>query len=167
MGLSYRKTVAVTMVALLSLSGLSSVHAAICSVNLEKTYQEAEKRGWAFSCFDQTIGKPVSLNFDNSKRVGCVAKSGPLPGFNYHYTASFFRKGNTASTDALDNGWKIESYQVTGGQYQKLTPRNGNRLSFQWTVKTPGFFSKRHISELKLSKNNGNCANVYTEAFGG
>ncbi|GAB4354528.1 MAG: hypothetical protein Kow006_20350 [Gammaproteobacteria bacterium] len=141
--------------------------AVVCAVNIEKAYQEAVKEGWKFGCYGGIDVKPA-LAFDSQKRVGCSGRS-PSVSIKPRVTAYYFRNDSVqdgSKRGKLRGGWKIYSYKVNGGQYTKKKANLRSRLVFQFTPpSTPNAYFKRHLSELKLSKDGGSCSQVYEEAF--
>lgn len=83
---------------------------------------------------------------------------------NTKVSARFFTKTNRR-TD-FHGGWDLHSYKVANGEFTKVWEgASTSRVYFNFTIPTMGSRSKRHLSELRLSKPGGDCSKVLSEAF--
>lgn len=158
---------AVTTLSLIGLLGASSAHAVTCSVNIERAYQEAVKRGWTFWCTAVSgaiTGSKSGLHFDKSKRLGCYGRTGPVLAGSQRFIGHFFIKGSHSTTQ-LSGGWSIASFQIADGQWSQAGQAGGSRIDFEWSYNLPNKVTYRHLSQLKVTKSGGNCAKFYDEAF--
>ena len=140
-----------------SLGGTAAL-AATCDVNIENAYTKAVQNGWSFKCL-----KGV-LHFDKSKRPGCVSK--PVLPLAWE-EARFFNAQSPrdeGKNGSLKNGWRVKSYQITGGQYEKKPLKGYSRVNFTFSTKA-GSYHRRYLSKLVLEKSGGSCSNVLNEAF--
>ncbi len=162
-----RKYVSVLMALGFSLTGTLSASPAqtvTCSVNMERAYNEAVRRGWNFKCETTYVGASVGFGWDNAKRMGCSGKTPAVLPTPASYRASLFMRGGGSSAN-LSEGWKLAGYQVVGGQYLKDQAAGGRRINFFWKQPKPNTLFKRYITNLRFSKKGGSCAKLYDEAF--
>lgn len=138
----------------LMLLAAPSAQAATCTVNIEQAYQKAVANGWAFYCENSV------LTFNGQKQMGCFGKTGAAASTTPkgHF---FTGKGRTS----FYNGWSLASYKMSGGQYTKQSSSKAGIIRFWFSVKGAFHQGRRHLSELKLKKNGGDCTKVLNEAF--
>ena len=162
------RCIASILLSLFAALGTSTTRAASCTLDLERAYHVAVARGWTFKCShrgpsETGIGAAQGLTFDGSKRVGCYGRNGPTGKATFQ--AQFLRQGSGSTSD-LRGGWRVQSFEVSGGQYSGRPPIDGVRIFFEWSSPTPGATTRRFLSKLLLEKSGGQCAKVYDEAFG-
>ncbi len=160
-----RKFLTLTTVLLITLLH-GTAQAAECSLNIERAYNVAVQNGWNFRCMGGVI------DWSKRKKIGCRVRTSPIPGPTpLSVWARFFV--NTSDQDAtqtgkLKGGWRVKSFTVSGGQYNKIDPDNDTRLQFGFS---PGSKAntiyKRHLEKLVVEHPivNKSCKSVYNEAF--
>lgn len=144
--------------------------AATCDVNPHDAYVLAEQRGWQFLCtafsrYPGALGAATVLR-EPPDRVGCQWRTlVPVPDAP-RGTLRFFSRTDIASqgNGDLRNGWRIASYEVTGGPYSPEQPAN-SRLHFTVLLSQANTVIRRRISRLTLHHPTESCANVLDRAF--
>ncbi len=127
-----------------------------CEVDVYQAYSTAVKRGWHFSCSSKLALTPEPPKGSQKGRLACQG-TGDLKKKNVAY---FFKK-DWQSSPKFKNGWRLNTYEVSGGNFNKLAKQKV-RVSFYWLSKVK---TKRSLSKLVLEKENGDCSKVYDEAF--
>lgn len=143
--------------------GVASPAAAIdCTVNVFDAYNTAKLRGWTFDCSRAPgvtggfVTYPPPVN-----SIGCTFKTPPVfagrPG-----QGVLFRKAGTPPN--LLNGWRVKSFEVTGGQWLEGDDSLA-RVRFRPKDAKGGQTYNYYISKLVLSRDGGTCAKAIAEAF--
>lgn len=135
--------------------------AATCTLDIAQMYDRASSKGWTFKCL-----KGV-LHFDNQKRPGCSSKPIVPTAWEEARFLSNTAFRDKSKTGKMRNGWRVKSYQISGGQWSKKSSGKGatsSRINFTFSTKA-GSYHRRYLSKIRLEKSYGDCARVYDEAF--
>lgn len=143
-----------------------------CPVNVLDAYNKAKLRGWSFSCdlsYATQAGMTYAFVTYPPAAIGCTFKTPHVLGLNHGLgRARFF--GSSAAPGGrpdLKNGWKVKSYEVSGGQWQ---PTNGApasvRVAWSTTEKPkPNHTYNFKLDKLVLTHASSTCAKALDEAF--
>jgi hypothetical protein len=149
------------------LSG-TQAHANDCDVNPFQAYQTAVKRGWSFGCLGSLLPGAEAAIFlpEAPNRIGCLWTTGPIPTPippTVEMTL-FDRLPSGGSSGQLLNGWRVKNWELTGGQFSKLTPAVGRVRASVVLGRHNRSFHYR-LTKLVLTKSGGSCAKAIDEAF--
>ncbi|MCW5620482.1 MAG: hypothetical protein KIS79_05175 [Burkholderiales bacterium] len=148
--------------------------AADCTVNVLDAYNVAKLRGWNFHC--ETTGASgiagIVANFVTypPNAIGCTFKTpiavGPtftLGGFGHLFSSS------TAPVDrlVLMNGWKVKTYEISGGQWAAW-PHAPQKVRLPFVTKETAKPNRTYnfkLNKLVLTHPTSTCSKALDEAF--
>jgi hypothetical protein len=141
-----------------------------CNVNVFDAYNTAKLRGWEFKCHPPLgmTGGFVPYPAPTSG-IGCAYKTPPVVG----PVTAFARVDlfvHTGDRPELKNGWKVKSYEISGGQWQNVAVpgKVDDRIRIAFFPKaaiTPNRTYNYILIKLTLTRSGGSCAKAIGEAF--
>ncbi len=130
-----------------------------CELDVYTAYDRALKRGWTFKCHNATFVPEHAY-----RAISCQGKSPPIVGSNGMDVHGYFFRSSAGQAPALKNGWQVDSWEVSGGNWEKWPPGEA-RVDLHTRITAPNTSFRRRVTRLKVTKAGGDCSRVYDEAF--
>jgi hypothetical protein len=160
-------TIRTLLAAVLGCAVAAPAWATDCNINVFNAYNTAKLRGWTFECSRQPsvaggfVPYPPPLS-----SIGCTFKTPPVFTYDKVGLGWLFGK-NSGQPPDLKDGWRVKSFEVSGGQWEEPESDSPNRarVAFRANATAPNRTYNYYISKLTLSKDGGSCSNAIDEAF--